>query len=122
MRRRVRSPTLRLLPIGVASAQESSILSRGAATVAKVSQEYQHEREKSRRVSAKAVLWILLALLALILILQNTKDVRVELLFWNVTAGLWILLLGMFVIGFGLGWLLARLRAANRADRGHDDD
>ena len=46
------------------------------------------EREKSRRISAKVVVWIVLAVLVLIFIIQNTKSVRVDLLFWNVTTGL----------------------------------
>jgi uncharacterized integral membrane protein len=84
-----------------------------------VTAEYEHEREKSRRISAKAVLWIVLAVLVLIFILQNTKEVRVDLLFWDVSTGLWLMLLVVFLIGLALGWLLARLRAGRRADE-HD--
>jgi uncharacterized integral membrane protein len=81
-----------------------------------VTEEYRAEREKSRRISAKVVLWIVLALLVLVFILQNTKKVRVDLLFWNVQTGLWLMLLVVFLIGLGLGWLLARLRAGRRDD------
>lgn len=81
-----------------------------------VSDEQGRERERSRRVSPKVVVWAVVALLVIILILQNTKDVRVDLLFWDVTAGLWLLLLVVFLVGLALGWLLAKLR------RGNDDD
>jgi uncharacterized integral membrane protein len=81
-----------------------------------VTSEYAHEREKSRRISAKVVLWVVLAALVLIFILQNTKNVRVDLLFWNVQTGLWLMLLVVFLIGLALGWLLARLRAGRRSD------
>jgi uncharacterized integral membrane protein len=81
-----------------------------------VSDEYSAQRDRSRRISAKAVVWIVVAVLVLVLVLQNTNDVRVDLLFWNVTAGLWLLLLGMFLIGLALGWLLARLREGRRND------
>jgi uncharacterized integral membrane protein len=91
-------------------------LSRRAATVDGVTAEYEHEREKSRRISAKAVLWIALAVLVLIFIIQNTKEVRVDLLFWNVSTGLWVMLLAVFLIGVALGWLLARLRAGRSGD------
>ncbi len=81
-----------------------------------MTEEHRVEREKSRRISAKAVVWIVLAVLVLVFILQNTKNVRVDLLFWNVSTGLWLMLLVVFVIGLGLGWLLARLRAGRRND------
>ncbi len=81
-----------------------------------MTEEYRAEREKSRRISAKVVVWIVLAVLVLIFIIQNTKSVRVDLLFWNVQTGLWLMLLVVFLVGLGLGWLLARLRAGRRGD------
>jgi uncharacterized integral membrane protein len=54
--------------------------------------------------------------LALVLVLQNTNDTKVHLLFWDVTAGLWILLIGAFLLGMLLGWLLPRLRRGRRGD------
>jgi uncharacterized integral membrane protein len=81
-----------------------------------VTEEYRVERERSRRISAKVVLWVVLAALVLIFILQNTKNVRVDLLFWNVQTGVWLMLLVVFLIGLALGWLLARLRAGRRAN------
>jgi len=81
-----------------------------------VTEEYRVEREKSRRISAKVVAWIVLAVLVLIFIIQNTKSVRVDLLFWNVQTGLWLMLLVVFLIGLALGWLLGRLRSGRRGD------
>ncbi len=51
---------------------------------------------------------------ALVLILQNTNDAQVHLLFWDVTAGLWILLIGAVLLGMLLGWLLPKLRRGRR--------
>lgn len=62
-------------------------------------------------------MWIVVAVLMVVLILQNTKSVRVDLLFWDVTAGLWLLLLGMFLVGMGLGWVLAKIRRGDADDR-----
>ncbi len=81
-----------------------------------MTEEHRVERERSRRISPKVVLWVVLAALVLIFILQNTKNVRVDLLFWNVQTGLWLMLLVVFLIGLALGWLLARLRAGRRSD------
>jgi uncharacterized integral membrane protein len=74
------------------------------------------ERPERRRVSPKLVLALIVAGLAVILILQNTRDTQVNLLFWDVTAGLWTLLLGAVVLGMLLGWLLPKLRRGRRGD------
>jgi uncharacterized integral membrane protein len=68
------------------------------------------ERPPRRRISAKLVLWAIVAVLALVLILQNTRDARVDVLFWDVTAGLWLLLLAAVLLGMVLGWLLPKFR------------
>lgn len=81
-----------------------------------MTEEHRIERDKSRRISPKVVVWGLVALLVLVFILQNTKNVRVDLLFWNVSTGLWLMLLVVFLIGLALGWLLTRLRAGRRND------
>jgi uncharacterized integral membrane protein len=83
--------------------------------------EPRRDRPEPRRISPKLVLGIVLAALLVILILQNTNDTRVDLLFWNVTAGLWTLLLGAVVLGMLLGWLLPKLRRGDRAERRDDD-
>ena len=64
---------------------------------------------------------LIIAGLVVILILQNTRDTQVHLLFWDVTAGLWTLLLGAVVLGMLLGWLLPKLRRNRRGDLEVDD-
>ncbi len=83
--------------------------------------EPRRERPERRRISPKVVLGLIVAVLGVILILQNTKDTKVHLLFWDVTAGLWILLIGAVLLGMLLGWLLPKLRRG-RLDEPTDED
>ncbi len=78
--------------------------------------DHHQQRESRRSISPKVVLWGIVAVLAAILILQNTNDAKVHVFFWDVKAGLWIVLLGTFLLGMLFGWLLPKLR------RGRDDD
>jgi uncharacterized integral membrane protein len=73
---------------------------------------------QQRTYTGKVVLWVVVAVLVVILILQNNRDVRVELYFWDVTVSLWVLLLGTLVVGMLLGWALPKLR---RGRRDNDD-
>jgi uncharacterized integral membrane protein len=66
------------------------------------------DQARGRRGSPKVVLWAVLAVVAVILIVQNSNDTRVDVFFWHVTVGLWILLLGVFLLGLLLGWLLPK--------------
>lgn len=65
------------------------------------------------RPSPKQIGGGILVVVALVLVLQNTQSVRVELLFWNVEWPLWIVLLLMLVIGAAIGYL-ASWRARRR--------
>jgi uncharacterized integral membrane protein len=58
------------------------------------------------RPSAKQIGGGILALLAVIFVLQNTQDVRIHLLGWHVTAQLWVVLIVMFALGAGAKTLL----------------
>src|SRR5690242_11246289 len=71
---------------------------------------------QGRSISAKVVIWIVVAVIALVLILQNTNETKLHILFWDVTTGLWFLLAIVFVLGFLIGWFLPKLR------RNKDDD
>lgn len=72
---------------------------------------------QGRSISAKVVIWVVVAVVALVLILQNTNETKVHILFWDVTTGLWFLLAIVFVLGFLIGWFLPKLRRDK-----HDDD
>jgi uncharacterized integral membrane protein len=65
---------------------------------------------KGRRVSTKAIVTGVLLVLLLIVILQNTADTRLEILFFNVTWPLWLLLTAFTVIAFVAGWFAGRTR------------
>jgi uncharacterized integral membrane protein len=78
--------------------------------------DYRRNGEPRRRVSPKLVIGLVVGVLFVILILQNTSDTKVDLLFWDVSAGLWILLIGAFLLGMFFGWLLPKLRRGDRAD------
>lgn len=64
--------------------------------------------EPMRRV--KLLLLGVLALLALIVVMQNIVAVSVRFLAWEVTLSLALLLPLTLLLGFALGWLAARLR------------
>ena len=75
-----------------------------------VEERYDDRRDRNRRVSPKLVIWAGLAVLAIVLIAQNSRKARIDILFWDVTAGLWLILLIVFGLGVLLGFLLPRLR------------
>lgn len=81
-----------------------------------VEERYDDRRDRNRRVSPKLVLWAVVALLAIILIAQNSRQARIDILFWDVTAGLWLILLLVFGLGVLLGFLLPRLRRNKKQD------
>ena len=57
----------------------------------------------------KAIILTVLILLFLIVLLQNTKSVTFQLLFWKISASLIVLLILMLVLGFLIGFILAKL-------------
>ena len=61
-----------------------------------------------------------LALLLLILVVQNTEVVTVTLLFWDFEMSRVILILLATMTGFFCGYLVARLTSARRAQRVDD--
>jgi uncharacterized integral membrane protein len=81
-----------------------------------VEERYEDRRDRNRRVSPKLVIWAVVALLAVVLIAQNSRKARIDILFWDVTAGLWFILLIVFGLGVLLGFLLPRLRRNKTQD------
>ena len=64
------------------------------------------ERGRGRiAITPARVLWVGLALLALILIAQNSNDIQIEVLVWTIRAPLFVVILGAMLIGWGLGTL-----------------
>jgi uncharacterized integral membrane protein len=66
--------------------------------------------EKGSHVPARLIAIALLAVLAVIFVLQNTHGTRVNFLFFHIQWGLWIILLLCVVIGVVIGWLVGRKR------------
>jgi uncharacterized integral membrane protein len=83
-----------------------------------VAEERPERSKQERTFTGKVVLWVVVAVLVIILILQNNRDVRVELYLWDVTISLWVLLLGTLLVGMFLGWALPKLRRGRRDDDG----
>ena len=56
----------------------------------------------------KVIVVLVLLVLSLIFILQNSRVVTIQLLFWTVSASRIIMILGLLFIGFAAGFLLGR--------------
>jgi lipopolysaccharide assembly protein A len=65
---------------------------------------------RARRVAARHWLAIVLAVLAVIFIVQNTVRHEVHLLWVSVEAATWLVLTVIFLLGVATGWLLHRRR------------
>jgi uncharacterized integral membrane protein len=57
----------------------------------------------------KLILVAVLAVLAGIVIMQNTQVVTFRLLFWQLTMSQILLLLVTLVVGFALGWVASKI-------------
>ncbi len=57
----------------------------------------------------RSIVVIILAIIALVLIVQNTQVVPIQLLFWRLWMSRIVLILLMLAIGFGIGFVLAKL-------------
>ena len=58
-------------------------------------------------MKAKGIVIVILAIIALILIVQNTEIVPLQLLFWRVWMSRIVMIVLMLAIGFGIGYILA---------------
>jgi uncharacterized integral membrane protein len=65
----------------------------------------------------KLIAWLVLLVLSLILVLQNRTHVDVNVLLWDFHIRLVWVLLGVFLLGALLGWMVPRLRAGVRQRR-----
>ena len=63
--------------------------------------------ESGRRalVTPTRVLWVALALLAVVLVLQNSADTTIQVLGWTIQAPLFVVLVAAMLVGWGLGTL-----------------
>lgn len=75
----------------------------------------QDPRLEGRGITPRQVVAIVLAVLALVVVLQNREDVTLTLLMIDVTMPLWIASLVLLLIGALVGWLLASRRRRAKA-------
>jgi uncharacterized integral membrane protein len=69
-------------------------------------------------VKAKTIIIIILAIIALVLIVQNTRVVPLQLLFWQIWVSQIVLVILMFAIGFGIAFVLAKATRKKPATSG----
>ncbi len=58
----------------------------------------------------KTVIFVILAVLILLFVIQNTQVVETRFLAWTISMSRSLLLLGTFIIGVIAGWLVRRPR------------
>lgn len=68
------------------------------------------KRSRLPALTAKRALVLILGVLALVFIFQNTDQASVNLFAWEVTAPGWVWLLGLFVVGVAVGSVFPWLR------------
>jgi uncharacterized integral membrane protein len=63
--------------------------------------------EGSRRVAVTParVLWIVLAIVAIILVAQNSGDTQIQVFGWTLQAPLFVVIVAAMLVGWGLGTL-----------------
>ncbi|MET7767257.1 hypothetical protein [Nocardia sp. NPDC005366] len=64
------------------------------------------------RISPTQWLALVLTVLAVFFVVENRNQVSIEFLLIDITAPMWLILLVMFVIGWGVGRLSYRRRSA----------
>ena len=59
---------------------------------------------------AKGIVFVVLVIIMVLFVFQNTQVVDVQLLVWKVTMSRALMLLGTFVLGLVAGWLVGLFR------------
>lgn len=78
----------------------------------------QASQEKSRSLSPKMVIALVIAVLALIFVLQNRGRGHVKLFFFELSAPAWLWFVGLFVAGLVVGSIFPWLGRGSRKSRG----
>ena len=58
----------------------------------------------------KSIIAIILAVLVLVIIIQNTQVISLQLFFWQVHMSRIVLILVMLAIGVAIGYIIAKVR------------
>jgi len=73
--------------------------------------------EQREGPSGKLVVLAAVALLLVIFVLQNTDRAQIDFLVWNGSFPLWTLIVVAAVLGLVGGWVVGRIRGADRRAR-----
>ncbi|MBU1338575.1 MAG: DUF1049 domain-containing protein [Acidobacteria bacterium] len=57
----------------------------------------------------KTIVTLILIALAIVIVIQNSEMVTVQLFFWKIMMSRIIFLVGLLVVGFSLGFLVAKM-------------
>jgi uncharacterized integral membrane protein len=76
---------------------------------------------RRRRPSGRVITGIVLGILGLIFVFQNTHSGRINVFFWHVTLPSWVWLLILFVVGVIVGSFFPWLRRSARRGRSRSD-
>lgn len=68
---------------------------------------------------AKLIVMVTLALVSIVIVLQNTEEVETTILFWSVTMPRALLLFGTSLVGFALGVLVSFFSGGRRPGVGN---
>jgi uncharacterized integral membrane protein len=71
--------------------------------------------ERIKHLSRRTIVIIVLSVVALIFIFQNTRNTRIHVLFWNSDRALWLWLLLLFAAGFVVGSLFPWFRRRQKS-------
>ena len=63
------------------------------------------DRRRGLAVTPARVLWLVLAVVAIVLIAQNSTDTQVNVFGWTIQAPLFVVIFASMLIGWGLGML-----------------
>ena len=74
----------------------------------------------SPKLRPRTIVAIVLAILALIFVFQNTAHSKLKFLFWSMSMPAWIWLFILLAVGFLAGLLFPKFRARSRAGRSED--
>ena len=67
-------------------------------------------------MNKKLIVILVLVGLLLILIIQNTQNISLNIFFWNIIMPQVILVLIVFSLGFVIGFLLAKMKGSKQED------
>ena len=81
----------------------------------------QGEAQRQRVISPTLIGLLVVAVLAIVFVVQNTEQSEITFLFWDVTTSVWVAIALALGLGVLLGQLLAALRRRGRRRARRDD-